>query len=106
MKCNFKMESPLAKLPTRHTVKSAGIDFYAAERKAIFPGDSKGISTGISWSPSDLEQTQTVALIIQSRSGWAFKKGIEASNAGVIDQDYVSTKVQNAVINVKLYNNS
>lgn len=97
MKYNFKQETPTAKLPTRHTAVSAGVDFYADNTVNILPGNSAVVSTGISWQPSGSE---IVCLIIQSRSGLAFREGIEASNAGVIDQDY-----NGAVIHVKLYNN-
>lgn len=117
MKFNFKQETKTAKLPTKHTINSAGIDFYSDEEVYIPKGESKSISTGISWNPEPLyamyhsKNTMrvhgcTIALIIQSRSGWAFKEGIEASNAGVIDADYISTKEKKAIIHVKLYNNS
>ena len=113
MKYNFKQETPTAKMPTRHTEVSAGVDFYADQSALIRPGQGSIISTGISWNPdtknisfSDAFHKDSIALIIQSRSGLAFKKGIEASNAGVIDQDYVSTAENKATIKVKLYNHS
>jgi len=114
MRYNFKQETDTAKLPTRHTKVSAGVDFYADEGGFIPPGGSVIISTGISWDPDlnsfdisnlkSVASTHNICLIIQSRSGIAFKEDIEASNAGVIDQDYVSTKENKAVIHVKLYN--
>lgn len=126
MKYNFKTETATAKLPTRHTKVSAGVDFYADEEVYIPPGESRIVSTGISWKPViefdtiDIEDNNAdfvenifnlhfkqylgLTLIIQSRSGLAFKEDIEASNAGVIDQDYVSTKENKAIIKVKLYN--
>ncbi len=111
MKYNFKQETDTAKLPTRHTQISAGIDFYADEEVYIPPGESRIISTGISWNPKDnitqihrILRPNIICLIIQSRSGLAFKKDLEASNAGVIDQDYISTKENKAIIHVKLYN--
>lgn len=105
MKFQFKKEVKNAKLPTRHTHLSAGIDFYAAESSIIPIGQSRIVSTGISWDPITYTN-QVVCLVIQSRSGLSFNEDIEASNAGVIDQDYVSTKKNKAVIKVKLYNNS
>jgi len=108
MKYNFKQETNTAKLPTRHTELSAGVDFYADEEVYIPNGQSRIISTGISWNPDTfierLGEYRNVCLIIQSRSGLAFNEDIEASNAGVIDQDYVSTKENKAIIKVKLYN--
>ena len=126
MKYNFKAETPTAKLPTRHTKVSAGVDFYADESVYIPPGESGTVSTGISWNPvmefdtGNIEKSNSefvncifdlhfkqwfgLSLIIQSRSGMAFKQDIEASNAGVIDQDYVSTENKKAIIKVKLYN--
>ena len=108
MQYNFKKETPTAKLPTKHTAVSAGIDFYADEETYIPAGESRIISTGISWEPdiSISYYKAVICLIIQSRSGLAFKEGLEASNAGVIDQDYVSTEENKAVIKVKLYNHS
>ncbi len=109
MKYNFKAETPTAKLPTKHTRYSAGIDFYSDETSYIPKGESRNISTGISWNPdtfvSEIGEYKDICLIIQSRSGLAFKRSLEASNAGVIDQDYVSTKDNKAIINVKMYNN-
>jgi dUTP pyrophosphatase len=117
MKYNFKKMTETAKLPTRHTIASAGVDFYSDEKVSIEPGKSAIVSTGISWNPQwfpvELQETSsgystkcTIALIIQSRSGYAFKKGIEASNAGVIDVDYVPHGEEKAIIHVKLYNHS
>lgn len=107
MKYNFKAETDTAKLPTRHTDVSAGVDFYSDTDTLIYPGKSETISTGISWNPlikGTLRREYSLCLIIQSRSGLAFKNNIEASNAGVIDQDYVSTEENKAIIKVKLYN--
>lgn len=115
MKYNFKQETETAKLPTRHTKVSAGVDFYSDEWTSIPPNGSTIVSTGISWNPDstlfedDAVRTRhmwPIALIIQSRSGYAFHKDIEASNAGVIDQDYVSTEENKAIIKAKLYNHS
>jgi len=110
MKYNFIAETDTAKLPTRHTDLSAGVDFYSDTDILIYPGKSETISTGISWNPDTfverIGEYENICLIIQSRSGIAFRKDIEASNAGVIDQDYVNTKENKAIIKVKLYNNS
>ena len=85
MKYNFKKETETAILPTRHTPVSAGVDFYADEEIKIRPMQSGIVSTGISWNPkwfpievmessSGWEISFNIALIIQSRSGYAFKK--------------------------------
>jgi len=113
MNYNFKKETETAILPTRHTPVSAGVDFYADELVIIPAGEQRRVSTGISWKPGlntlecfNFPFTAFLALIIQSRSGLVFKYGIESSNAGVIDQDYVSNNERKAVINVMLYNHS
>lgn len=107
MNANFKKETETAKIPTRARTGDAGCDFYADESMVIPSGSSRIISTGISWSPDGFpmeiinagwEDWFTVSLIIQSRSGLAFKRDIEASNAGVIDFAY------RGIIKVKLYN--
>jgi dUTPase len=99
---------------------SAGVDFYSDEDVFLYANHDVIISTGISWNPKFMPDSQSswfnllkalnelflLYLIIQSRSGLAFKHGIEASNAGVIDQDYVSTEGNKAIIKVKLYNYS
>lgn len=121
MKYNFKRMTPTAKLPTRHTPVSAGVDFYADEDAVIYSKSSAIISTGINWNPLILNFVKNIhgidifeeafpgyaiCLVIQSRSGYAFRLGIEASNAGVIDQDYIPHEKENAIIRVKLYNHS
>lgn len=115
MKYNFKKMTDTAILPTRHTPVSAGVDFYSDTDIVIPAGQSRKVSTGVSWNPDmhvhieEKEYTNpfpscTLALIIQSRSGYAFKHQIEASNAGVIDSDYTPNSESDAVINVLLYN--
>jgi len=117
MKYNFKKMTDTAILPTRHTPVSAGVDFYSDQDVEIPPGESAVISTGISWNPvwfpihiqeadSGYTTTANISLIIQSRSGLAFKQDIEASNAGVIDQDFTPHGDEKAIIHVKLYNHS
>jgi dUTP pyrophosphatase len=106
MKYNFKKMTPTAKLPTRHTPLSAGVDFYSDMEVDIPPMKSAIISTGISWNPDMAHTSYTVALIIQSRSGLSFKHGIEAGNSGVIDADYIPNENEDAIIHVKLYNYS
>jgi len=86
VKYNFKAETDTAKLPTRHTEYSAGVDFYSDTDVLIYPGKSEIISTGISWKPNTFVERfgeyENICLVIQSRSGIAFKNDIEASNAG------------------------
>jgi dUTP pyrophosphatase len=80
--------------------RNAGIDFCAAERVVIYPKESRAVGLGVAWEvckqPGDMKK---YAMIIQSRSGLAFNKMIEASNAGVIDEHY------RGEIKVRLYNN-
>jgi len=77
---------------------NAGIDFFACliDPIIIRPGTSAVIPTGVAW---EAETPRKIALVMQSRSGLAFRLGIEASNAGVIDKGY------RGEIKVLLYNN-
>jgi dUTP pyrophosphatase len=80
-------------------VNNAGIDFFAClidNPIIIRPGTSAVIPTGVAW---EAETPRKVVLVIQSRSGLAFRFGIEASNAGIIDKGY------RGEINILLYNN-
>ena len=78
---------------------NAGLDLCSSSNVIIYlnPGESKIIPTGIAWEPVSGSRC---AMIVQSRSGLAFKHGIEASNAGVVDASY------RGEIMVKLYNTS
>ena len=70
-----------ARLPTRGTPGSAGLDLYADEAVRIDPGQRRLISTGIS-----VAIPPHFAGLVWPRSGWA-RKGI-TTDAGVIDADY------------------
>ena len=89
MKIYFKKLTKTAKIPTKNNKSDAGIDFYADEN-VIVPANGTAIcSTGIAWQP-ELNVLQIALdfncyLQMQSRSGLAFKNGIELTNAGVID---------------------
>lgn len=84
-----KKLSSNAKLPTRGTKDSAGYDLYSAENVVIERMGQKLIKTDISVEipSSPFGPGTAMAGVIQSRSGWAVKKGIE-KGAGLIDQDY------------------
>ena len=102
MKIKFKKMREGAIIPTfgNDDATNAGIDLYAwSPRKILIidPGESKIIDTGVAWEPVG---GCKYAMIIQSRSGMAFKQGLEASNAGVVDHSYRGS------IMVKIYNNS
>ena len=77
-----------------------GIDFYACLDKIIIlaPGTGVDVPTGVAWMPIDVPYNHKAGMIIQSRSGLAIKDGIEASNAGVIDESY------RGMIMIRMYN--
>lgn len=79
----------------------AGLDLYALYGVTIPPGGSAIVSTGVAWDGMVLMTTFEKPLFkVYSRSGFAFNKSVEASNAGLIDASYQGP------IKVKLYNNS
>ena len=76
-----------AKIPTRATVGSAGLDLYACidEPITLNKGDKAVIPTGIAIGLDD----PRYAAFIHSRSGLAIKHGLALLNSvGVIDSDY------------------
>ena len=76
-----------AKIPTRATSGSAGLDLYACidEPITLNKGDKAVIPTGIAIGLDDPHY----AAFIHSRSGLAIKHGIALLNSvGVIDSDY------------------
>ncbi len=76
-----------AKLPTRATSGSAGLDLYACidEPLTLNKGDKALIPTGIAIGLDDPHY----AAFIYSRSGLAIKQGIALLNSvGVVDSDY------------------
>ncbi len=76
-----------AKIPTRATVGSAGMDLYACIQEPITlnGGDKTVIPTGIAIGLD----TPEYAAFVYARSGLAIKHGIGLLNSvGVIDSDY------------------
>lgn len=76
-----------AKIPTRGTKGSAGLDLYACidEPIKLNKGDTYVIPTGIAIGLSD----PTLCAFVYARSGLAIKHGIGLLNSvGVIDSDY------------------
>lgn len=76
-----------AKIPTRATIGSAGMDLYACidEPITLKKGDKAIIPTGIAIGLQDPHY----AAFIYARSGLAIKHGIGLLNSvGVIDSDY------------------
>jgi dUTP pyrophosphatase len=71
-----------AKLPTRATTFSAGLDLYSSEKTWIFPCTRKWVKTGIKVYLPHKTYGQ-----IASRSGMAGTHSIDVA-AGVIDEDY------------------
>jgi dUTP pyrophosphatase len=94
MKLKFK-----GNVPTKSTAVAAGLDLRSTESVLILPGASAVVGTGTHWEPEAIPEGFGVAMIVQSRSGYAFGSRVEASNAGVIDQDY------RGEMKVLLYNN-
>jgi dUTP pyrophosphatase len=79
-----KLLTITALMPTRATAGSAGLDLYADQDGYIPPGWRMAVSTGVSMAiPTGYEGQ------VRSRSGLAFKHGIQVLNApGTIDSDY------------------
>ncbi|MGN0487901.1 MAG: dUTP diphosphatase [Ruminococcus sp.] len=87
MEIKIKKLKENAKLPTRATEGSAGMDLYACieESLTIKPKELKIIPTGIAIALPD----KGVAAFLYARSGLGVKHGICLSNGvGVIDSDY------------------
>lgn len=77
-----------------------GIDLSSCEDVVVFSKSSAIVDTGIAWSPTEIKDGYKAGMLVKSRSGMAFNRRIEASNAGVIDESYTGT------IKVLLYNNN
>ena len=87
MELKIKKLRENAKLPTRGTAGSAGMDLYACidESITINPGDLTVIPTGIALALPD----NSCVAYLYARSGLGVKHGICLSNGvGVIDSDY------------------
>ena len=87
MTMKIKKLDPRAKIPTRSTAGSAGMDLCALldEPLTVAPGGRVTVPTGIAIR---LPSPETVGLIF-ARSGLAVKHGLTLSNCvGVIDSDY------------------
>lgn len=87
MELKIKKVRENAKIPTRATIGSAGMDLYACidEPITLKKGDKAVIPTGIAIGLDDPHY----AAFIHSRSGLAIKHGIGLLNSvGVIDSDY------------------
>jgi dUTP pyrophosphatase len=87
MELKIKRLNPKAKLPTRGTPGSAGMDLYACIEGSvtIAPGGLRIIPTGIAIALPDKDH----AAFLYARSGLGVKHGICLSNGvGVIDSDY------------------
>ena len=78
----IKFNTPLAKIPQRGTLGSAGWDLHSAENTVIPAGGRKLVDTGLSMA---FEGPYYVR--IAPRSGLAVKNCIDVG-AGVIDSDY------------------
>lgn len=84
MKLRIKKLSPTARIPTRATQKSAGLDLYADEKVRLYRGIRRLIKTGIVIALPPGTEGQ-----IRPRSGLAVKHGITVLNSpGTIDEDY------------------
>lgn len=87
MKVKIKRLRPQAKLPSRATSGSAGMDLYACidESVTIAPGELRLVPTGIAIALPDSNS----AAFLYARSGLGVKHGICLANGvGVVDSDY------------------
>ncbi len=87
MKVKIKRLRSQAKLPSRATSGSAGMDLYACidESVTIAPGELMLIPTGIAIALPDSNS----AAFLYARSGLGVKHGICLANGvGVVDSDY------------------
>lgn len=87
MKVKIKRLRPQAKLPSRATSGSAGMDLYACidESVTIAPGGLRLVPTGIAIALPDSNS----AAFLYARSGLGVKHGICLANGvGVVDSDY------------------
>ena len=95
---NVQRLVPGAKIPTRATTKSAGLDLYACltEPLCIPAGQTRSVPTGIA-----IALPGGTAGFVYARSGLGIKMGIAPANCvGVIDGDYRGELI------VGLYNHS
>ena len=81
MEIKVKKLTDTAIVPTKSRKTDAGYDLYADEDKAIYPEDTKLISTGVAFAIPD-----GYAGLIWDRSGLG-SKGIHR-HAGVVDSSY------------------
>lgn len=107
VKIGFKKFHSGATIPEMaYNSRQAGIDFFLAEDITIPAKGRVSTNLQIGWQPEFvlplffLKFFFKIYMQVKSRSGLAFKKGIEVSAAGVIDEDY------RGPINVLLYNNN
>jgi dUTP pyrophosphatase len=78
----FKKLHPDARLPSRGSPRSAGLDLYSIEQCTLNAGQRRGIRTGLS-----VEIPEGFYGRIAPRSGLAIEHGIDVL-AGVVDSDY------------------
>jgi len=84
VKLKIQKLSPTARIPTRGTARSAGLDLYADEKIKLYRGERKLVKTSIAIAlPSGTEGQ------IRPRSGLAVKHGVTVLNSpGTVDEDY------------------
>lgn len=92
MKLKIQLQHPNAKAPTYATEGAAAFDLYAATVNGaasigdvVYPGHPVICDTGVAFEVPDGYMLQ-----VRSRSGLAFKHGVEAFH-GTIDSDYRGT---------------
>ncbi len=100
MKIRIYRKDKSVPLPERKTVRSAGLDVYAAQTVELFPGRVTLVPTGLI-----IESPAGYYFKIFMRSGLAIKKGISLANdVGIIDEDYCGLADEVKIGLVRHYN--
>jgi len=87
-------------LPERKTVRSAGLDVYAAQTVELLPGQVVMVPTGLI-----IESPPGYFFRIYIRSGFAVKNGVSLANdVGIVDEDYCGPEDEVKIALIRHYN--